>query len=64
MNTVLIWYMICNLPNPYVKNLSSESGSVFEKLKNCLNVIIKFTPKTKRAFHVFGEKIIKDNFKK
>jgi hypothetical protein len=42
MNSVMIWYFINNLPSAYLKNLASENGTVFEKLKNCL-IVSKFS---------------------
>ena len=38
MNKTIVWYLICNLPLVYVKNLASENGSLIERLKNCLFV--------------------------
>lgn len=35
MNLALIWYLIFNLPGCYTKNLSTESGTILEKFKNC-----------------------------
>ena len=38
LNSALVWYFINNLPSCYLKNLASENGTVFEKLRNCLVV--------------------------
>lgn len=38
MNLTVVWYLINNLPGCYSKNLSSENGTMFEKLRNCLVV--------------------------
>jgi hypothetical protein len=39
MNSLLTWYIVQVLPPCYSSHLSSESGSILEKLKNCIIVI-------------------------
>jgi hypothetical protein len=34
MNTTMTWYLICNLPTPYLKSLEIENASLVEKLRN------------------------------
>jgi hypothetical protein len=36
MNTTMTWFLVCNLPIPYVKSLEIENASLTEKLKNGL----------------------------
>jgi hypothetical protein len=39
MNSILTWYILQVLPPCYSVHLASESGSILEKLKNCLIVL-------------------------
>ena len=41
MNSLIAWYLLQVLPTCFSAHLSSESGSILEKLKNCL--IVKIT---------------------
>lgn len=42
MNLALTWYLIFNLPGCYTKNLSTESGTILEKFRNCCQVTSYF----------------------
>lgn len=38
MNLANMWFLISNLPSNYTKELASENGTIFERLRNCLKV--------------------------
>ena len=42
MNIATIWFLVSNLPNNFTKDLASENGTIFEKLRNCLIVSFHF----------------------
>ena len=62
MNLTMIWYLINNLPNCYTKDLASENGTLFEKLKNCLTVSVEIDLKrAKIKTYKINPSIIKEN---
>lgn len=42
MNKTVAWFLVSNLPAPYLKHLASENGSALERLKNCLFVSLNY----------------------